>query len=184
MPVNGPTLPRRGLLALLAALPAALQAAGPPLQPLLPATPWAELLPPGWNPQKFIDGLGLDRMDDGDPAAGEALKKLRAAWDAAPANPGLDRRRVRLQGYMVPLDADREHIRQFLLVPYFGACIHAPAPPANQVVLVVPQRPFPTADRGTSAVWVTGPLSLQRSDSELGAASYRMAAELVEPYKP
>ena len=37
----------------------------------------------------------------------------------------------------MPLDGEREKTREFLLVPYFGACIHAPAPPANQVIHVV-----------------------------------------------
>ena len=58
-------------------------------------------------------------------------------WDNAPANPKLDNRRVSIAGFVVPLDGEREKTREFLLVPYFGACIHAPAPPANQVIHVV-----------------------------------------------
>lgn len=102
-------------------------------------------------------------------------------WDRAPPDPSLDGRRVRLAGYMLPVDADRDAIRDFLLLPHFGACIHEPAPPANQVVHVLPERPMPAADRGTSAVWATGLLQVRRSDTRLGVAAYRLAGARVEP---
>lgn len=102
-------------------------------------------------------------------------------WDRAPPDPALDGRRVRLAGYMLPVDADRDAIRDFLLLPHFGACIHEPAPPANQVVHVLPERPMPAADRGTSAVWATGLLQVRRSDTRLGVAAYRLAGARVEP---
>jgi len=130
-----------------------------------------------------MDRLRIDSIEDADPRAPHALRKLRDEWDNAPPNPALNGRRLRIWGYLVPLEQDASHIREFLLVPYFGACLHAPAPPSNQVVHVVPATPFPKALRGTSAVWVSGTMQVVRAQSELGAACYRMVAANVEPYR-
>ncbi|HEY0822024.1 MAG TPA: DUF3299 domain-containing protein, partial [Rhizobacter sp.] len=74
-----------------------------------------------------------------------------------------------------------EGLKEFLLVPYFGACIHSPPPPANQIVHVVSAKPvkgFATMD----TVWVTGTLSLARQSSEMGVSGYRLAAGSVTRY--
>jgi len=49
----------------------------------------------------------------------------------------LDGMNVRIPGYIVPLDfsAEAKHT-EFLLVPYFGACLHTPPPPPNQIIFV------------------------------------------------
>lgn len=43
---------------------------------------------------------------------------------------------AKIEGYLLPLDFTPEGSTEFLLVPYVGACIHVPPPPANQIVLV------------------------------------------------
>ena len=44
-------------------------------------------------------------------------------------------RPVRLPGYVVPLaNAQDGRLTEFLFVPYYGACIHVPPPPPNQIV--------------------------------------------------
>ena len=48
---------------------------------------------------------------------------------------------VRIAAFIVPLEDNMQESDEFLLVPYFGACIHTPPPPANQIVLVVPAKP-------------------------------------------
>lgn len=44
-------------------------------------------------------------------------------------NKKLDNQDVRIPGFVVPLEGDAKKITAFLLVPYFGACIHVPPPP-------------------------------------------------------
>ncbi|QIA63198.1 DUF3299 domain-containing protein [Vibrio astriarenae] len=39
-------------------------------------------------------------------------------------------------GFVVPLEISGNKIQQFLLVPFFGACLHVPPPPPNQIILV------------------------------------------------
>lgn len=144
---------------------------------------WDELVSPTWNPEAIIKSMNLDMMLDGDPRANAALEKLRQEWDNAPGNPALNGAEVRLAGFVVPLERDGNALREFLLVPYFGACIHVPPPPANQIVHVV--SPKPIADTATmDAVWVSGKLALAGSSTQMGRSSYRLQAAQVEPYAP
>jgi hypothetical protein len=125
--------------------------------------------------------MRLDMMLDSDPRAAAALERLRQEWDNAPGNPALDGAEVKLPGFVVPLEREGEALREFLLVPYFGACIHVPPPPANQIVHVVANKPVPNAAT-MDAVWVSGKLALFPTATQMGRSSYRMQAALVEPY--
>jgi len=98
-------------------------------------------------------------------------------------NKALDGQRVRLPGFVVPLERDSAgKVTEFLLVPYFGACIHVPPPPPNQLVFVRARSPL-TLDSVDSAVWVTGQLSISVKASRLGAAAYTLIATELEAYK-
>jgi len=143
---------------------------------------WDELISPSWNPEAIIKSLNLDMMLDGDPRANAALEKLREEWDHAPGNPTLNGAEVRIPGFVVPLEREGNALREFLLVPYFGACIHVPPPPANQIVHVVSAKPIPNTAT-MDAVWVSGKLALFPTSTSMGRSSYRMTAALVEPYK-
>ncbi len=92
----------------------------------------------------------------------------------------LNGRRVTIGGYVVPLDLEARTVKELLLVPFVGACVHVPPPPANQVVHVIAQRAFQIRDL-FDPVWVTGKLSVVSSTTELADAGYRLDAEAVEP---
>jgi hypothetical protein len=111
------------------------------------------------------------------------LKAMQAEWDNAPTNSHLDGTAVKLPGYLVPLDQAKGEVREFLLVPYFGACIHSPPPPANQIVhvkLAKPAKGYQSMD----AVWVRGILTTGRQPSSMGMSGYRMQAAGIERYEP
>lgn len=138
---------------------------------------WDELIPSDWRPEAALDRLLSDAvaLSDDDPRAMELMAEMEAMWADAPVVESLDGRRVKLPGYVVPLDMERTRINEFLLVPYFGACIHVPPPPANQTVYV---RTEPNkAYRGNlyDVVWVTGVLSVKPKTSELGHAGYTLS---------
>lgn len=144
---------------------------------------WEQLVPKDWDPAKALKSLDLSRLQDSDPKAMEALQTLKSAYDQAPAEPKMDGKKVRLPGFVLPLDQVGDAVKSFLLVPYFGACIHTPPPPANQIVLVnlaKPQKNLRTMD----AVWLSATLEIFRSDSPWGAVGYRANAAKVEPYAP
>lgn len=162
----------------------AAPAAPPPRPTAAPRTiDWDALIPPGWDPMKDLKGLDFSVLSDADPRAVAALAKLREVWDRAPVNPALANQRVRLPGYIVPLEETREGLSEFLLVPYFGACIHTPPPPANQIVHVLTGRPV-AGFRSMDTVWVSGLMTTVRTDSYMGVAGYRIDAEQVAPYSP
>lgn len=142
---------------------------------------WGDLIPKGWDPMAALRGLNISRLRDGDPKAAEALQRIRAAWAEAPVEASLDGQRVRLAGYIVPLERKGDTIYELLLVPYFGACIHLPPPPANQVVHVILKRPL-NGLQTMDAFWVSGTLSLHRGDSSMGIYGYRMSAERLDLY--
>jgi hypothetical protein len=150
-------------------------------QPQFREIAWQELVPTGWDPLAPYRGMVIAQMDDGSAEA-EAValaRRMRETWDNAPTNPALDGARVRLSGYVVPLESDQGQMSEFLLVPFFGACIHVPAPAANQLVHVRLAEPMPGL-RTMDVVWVNGQLATNRTDSAMGMAGERMLATDVQ----
>lgn len=148
---------------------------------------WFALAPKGWDPMKMFND-NMAKLDDADPRAMDALRKLREAWDNAPIEPTMNGARIRIPGFVVPLESERGQVKEFLLVPYFGACIHTPPPPANQIIHVFADKPLKNV-RVMDAVWVSGTLEVARSRTAdntmglVGSVGYQMKAEIVTPYK-
>ncbi|MEE4361516.1 MAG: DUF3299 domain-containing protein [Pseudomonadales bacterium] len=133
---------------------------------------WAALMPPDWSPP---DADPSRFFHDPDTAA------MNQPPDA-PLVKDMDGALVILEGWLVPLEWDVERFHEFLLVPYFGACIHVPPPPPNQIVHVVL-----AAGLDEEALYepqrLTGRLSTQGVASDLAVAGYRMLdarAELAQ----
>ncbi|CAJ1900832.1 hypothetical protein FNBNMHLP_03486 [Aeromonas jandaei] len=97
-------------------------------------------------------------------------------------NKKLNEQNVRLPGFVVPLEGDAKKITAFLLVPYFGACIHVPPPPTNQVVYVSYPKGAPVDDLW-DAIWVKGKMRTVSSSHEMATASYAMDAVEVSVYE-
>ena len=142
---------------------------------------WDELVPKDWDPFKDMKEMNFAGLSDADPRAADMMKRMREFWDNAPVNPKMNGQSVRIPGYVVPLDDSTTGLKEFLLVPYFGACIHTPPPPANQIVHVVP-RSAAKGFRSMDTVWVSGTLKAAKSDTAMGASGYRLDAVIVEPY--
>jgi hypothetical protein len=142
---------------------------------------WEDLMPKGWNARQALEGIDLASLSDNDPRANALLDKLRQDMDKAPIVKSLDGKRVRIAGFVVTLERNDKGVREFLLVPYFGACIHTPPPPANQIVHVLPGSPVPP-EKAIFPVWVTGTLRTVAAVTPEGAAGYRIADAQVEEY--
>lgn len=142
---------------------------------------WEALMPAGWNPKKALEGVDLAALSDNDPQANALLEKLRRDLDNAPVVKSLDGKRVRIAGFVVTLERNDRGVSEFLLVPYFGACIHTPPPPANQIIHVLPKTPVP-AEMAIFPVYVTGTLKTVAAVTPEGAAGYRIADAQVAEY--
>lgn len=142
---------------------------------------WEELIPKDWDPGTTFRDRDLSGITDSDPRAAALLREMREIWDNAPTNKALEGQALRLPGYAIPLELSKGMVKEFLLVPYFGACIHTPPPPANQIVHVVLKAPRKL--RMMEAVWAQGVLSTGAQDTEFGKSGYRMAEAEAEPYR-
>jgi hypothetical protein len=149
---------------------------------------WDDLMNVKWVKEIQAEMLALGRLGflkDGSPQADQAMSRIRQKWDAAPVVETYAEQRIKIVGYVVPLEASRDAKREFLLVPYFGACIHTPPPPANQIILVspTPNSSISRVPESMSTVWVEGVLQLSRTTTSQGVTGYQIQAERVSPYK-
>ena len=174
------------LAAWLAAGVPAVHAADPPR-----ALKWADLVPPPTGPKAggLKSFLANRPKDGGNPNHDPQISEGRWLSPGALPQPGageppavveaLDGQRVRIGGYVVPLDFDATKVREFLLVPFVGACIHVPPPPANQLVYVKSEAGFEV--KGSfDPVWVTGRMQTKIAFTGLAEAGYSPDAELIE----
>jgi uncharacterized protein len=99
-----------------------------------------------------------------------------------PALKRLDGVQVRVPGFMVPLEDWEDQVTEFILVPYFGACIHTPPPPPNQMAHVMMSRSRRVKVNLWDPVWVIGTLRIESVESPYGAVGYQLAAERIQPY--
>lgn len=146
---------------------------------------WDDLMPVDFQPaailMKYQDQLA--ELEDDDPKAVELYGRIQAEMDNAPINDQLNGQSIKLPGFIAPLENRDGKVSEFLLVPYFGACIHVPPPPINQTVLVKT-----TADSALDAdnvfdpVWVSGMLSTDGLSTDIGEAGYRIENARVEIY--
>ena len=101
----------------------------------------------------------------------------------------LDKKTIKLPGYVLPLDFDGKKVKSFLLVPSVGACIHVPPPPPNQMIFVKPDKPF-VSEELYAPVWVTGEIAVGMGRQSLNLVDgssevdfgYSMQAKKIEPY--
>ena len=105
-------------------------------------------------------------------------------------NAELDGQIIRIPGYALPLEHKDTGVKELLLVPYVGACIHVPPPPANQTVYVS-LKDAHILKNIYEPVWVTGRLSIQPTNQSLslvdGSAgvdtAYTLEGLKIEPYE-
>ena len=154
---------------------------------------WPDLMPPEvlailLNPPEYIaeieDGSAEDQISSQMKSAVAQSEEdaYQQALVSTDVNENLDGALIRIPGFVVPLEFDEEQtISQFFLVPYFGACLHMPPPPPNQIILV-------NAPKGIqmSALydpfWIEGQLSTSFQENDMATSAYAMQLQRIEPY--
>lgn len=129
---------------------------------------WQELMPSGWKPT-MPDFSSFFH----DPTAPAAMQE-----EDAPVVEALDNQLISIKGWLVPLEWGMDALKEFLFVPWFGACLHVPPPPPNQIIRVTLANGVPEREMFEPQE-LTGRLRTERSRSELALASYRIEGALT-----
>lgn len=149
---------------------------------------WIDLMPE--EDQKLLEQLPELDHDESSPSifddnyAGD--DPAAAAWQqilqSARVRTELNNKKIRIPGFIVPLEFDsQQNVTSFFLVPYFGACIHVPPPPPNQIIYVSGAKNL-KADMIYSPFWITGTLTTDSISHDLANSSYSLKADKVEEY--
>ncbi len=133
---------------------------------------WLDLVP--IDEQKNFDKLGMPAP--GGHEGGAAKQNL-----IGNTRPELNKSYVKIPGFVIPLEGDENTITEFLLVPYFGACIHVPPPPPNQIIYVKFPKGAPVQQLW-DVVYVIGTLETQTLDHELAQTGYTLEGDAIEEY--
>ncbi|MBO1255012.1 DUF3299 domain-containing protein [Alteromonas sp. 5E99-2] len=155
---------------------------------------WTELMPADdlialLNPPEQILGIedgsqqdsfssfALRQSDD------EGTRRFKQALTSTNVVPEFDKKAIRLPGFVVPLGFNEsQKVTEFFIVPYFGACLHLPPPPPNQIV-------YATSDLGIDVddlyqpFWFEGTIIIETVTNEMGLSAYKMALDNVEEFE-
>lgn len=143
----------------------------------------ALLRPPEWV-NNIEDGSERDDMDNfrSSGPMNEEEARYQQALTSSKVKPELDQQKIRIPGFVVPLAVDdKRRVTEFFLVPYFGACLHYPPPPPNQIIHVT----YPQGLQMTSLYqpyWIEGVLEIRSISNYMGASAYAMQASGFDLY--
>lgn len=149
---------------------------------------WDELMPADYTltlsdliGDSDFDPYTFDIIDDYSPEAERMMDNMLQVLASAPVRGELDGMMISIPGFVVPLEAEQTKVFRFFLVPYFGACIHVPPPPSNQII-DVHFEPGTEVENLWDAVWITGRLTTVTYSHDMGTAGYRLDAFQITPY--
>ncbi len=134
-----------------------------------PRTTYDRVLAELAQPTPAIDWRLLAGLDYQSGKTTDTLKKLNG-------------KRVRIPGFVVPLDDFMEDGAEFLLVPYYGACVHTPPPPPNQIIFVQMAGKKAVKLSLFDAVWMHGTLKIASVESPYGTVGFTLEGLRMEPY--
>jgi len=148
---------------------------------------WEDLIPddfvPPENPYINMSEQEIDKLMDGSDESNAIIESINEKLAYAPVVPELDGKLVKIPAYITPLEFEgQSKISEFLLVPYVGACIHVPPPPANQIVFAKVREAIKFNDM-YEPVWAIGTLRTETVTSELAESGYKLEVEQILPYR-
>jgi len=127
--------------------------------------------------QDSLDNLGTQSFEN------EQDKRYQKALSSVRVIESYNNKKLRIPGFIVPLESEEgKRISEFFIVPYFGACLHMPPPPPNQIIYV-------KFDQGVDlkslydAFWFEGTLTINTVENELGTSAYQLKLDNVLPYE-
>ncbi|MFP6846718.1 MAG: DUF3299 domain-containing protein [Thalassolituus sp.] len=150
---------------------------------LIPEQDLQALLSPPESLNNIEEGSSADQIGNDlnqqltkqDNAYQQALNSTRVREE-------MDGKTIRIAGFVVPLEFDDDQrISEFFLVPYFGACIHVPPPPPNQIIYSKSATKF-QLDNLYDPVWVEGTLTTTLTENSVARSAYSLNVDSLKPY--
>lgn len=131
---------------------------------------WLDLVP---EAERIASQMAPDELEYGDTSMQSELGAVR---------PELNGKQVRIPGFVIPLEGDADEVTEFLLVPYYGSCIHTPPPPANQIIHVSFPQGAPDQELW-DVVYLEGKLLTQLNEVGMIETGYHIIGSSVSPYQ-
>lgn len=133
---------------------------------------WEDLLPEGETAIPLVLRDLIDHSSAPLTSQQPASSGVRSDWNGQV---------VRLPGFIVPIEHRGSGVTAFILVPFVGACVHVPPPPANQLVFVTTETPYES--KGLfEPVNVTGMFGISSISTQLAEIGYALSADKIEPF--
>ena len=132
---------------------------------------WIDLIPDSERNQFTAQGMPAQSH------TGKAAKQSKLGH----VRKELNGSKVKIPGFVIPLEGDQNMVTEFLLVPYFGACIHVPPPPPNQIVYVRFPKGAPIQQLW-DVIYVVGTLKTETTNHELAETAYVIEGTQIEEY--
>ncbi|MBU2704714.1 DUF3299 domain-containing protein [Zooshikella marina] len=143
---------------------------------------WMDLIPEELR-KAYVEQQDVATIDKLTSTLLEKEQKQTEVKLSAPVVMDLNQKDVRIPGYIVPLDMSKEGtVKEFLLVPFLGACIHVPPPPPNQIIHVTSEKAVIQADALYEPYWITGKLTIAQVSTDIAEASYALKASQITLY--
>lgn len=140
------------------------------------------------NPPDYITNIEEDSTEDEISSSmrsmpsGMKSDRYQQALVSTDIRPEFNRKTIRIPGYIVPLEYnENQAVTEFFVVPYFGACIHVPPPPPNQIIYVQSQLGLELNDIYTP-YWLSGEISATLIENDLATSAYSMDLQDYELY--
>ncbi len=141
------------------------------------------------NPPEYLSGIEDGSEQDSVEALGqqegvdESTKRFQKALSSTRVIDTYENKPIRIPGFIVPLESDdSQNITEFFIVPYFGACLHSPPPPPNQII-------HSKAEQGIKLgslydpFWFEGTLVIDTTENTLGTSAYRLKLNKAYPFE-
>lgn len=155
---------------------------------------WTQLIPEDdltalLNPPEFLfnieDGSELDSVDAlfDRPNKDNTSQRFEQALKSVRVIEEFDNKPIRIPGFVVPLKSDEhQRITEFFIVPYFGACLHMPPPPPNQMLYGKVTEGFELTEL-TIPFWFEGVIHIDTMSNLTGTSAYTMSLDNIAPYE-
>lgn len=155
---------------------------------------WTQLMPADdlqalLNPPEFIgniqDGTAQDSVDALSELGedNETAARFQAALKSSRVVDAFNNINIRLPGFVVPIESNEEQrVTSFFIVPYFGACLHMPPPPPNQIIYVETKEGI-ELDVLYDPLLFEGTIVIEQTQNAVANSAYTMRLNSAEPYE-